>query len=165
MNRQLARQAKIDEIATLLVPVTDKQLILPNVAVAEILPWREPEPIADAPAWLLGMLDWRKQQVPLVSFEAINAEPPAVPQAGRRIAILNNVTGDPALPFCGIVTAGVPRLLRVLADEMGMDADALPGPAERARVMAAGERASIPDLAFIESQVAQELRALLQQTL
>src|SRR5690606_10648322 len=100
-----------------------------------------------------GRLTWRKLEVPLVSFEAINDEAFAAPAEGRRIAILNNVTGDPELPFCGIVTAGVPRLLRVLADEIGPDTDESAGPAELSRVVVAGERASIPDVAYIEAQL------------
>lgn len=157
MKRQLAQQSTINEISTLLVPVHGKHLVLPNVTVAEILPWHDPEPLAEAPGWFLGMLTWRKLGVPLISFEVLNGEPTADLVPGRRIAILNSVTGDPELPFCGIVTAGVPRLLRVLADEIGVDPnpDAVSGPAERSRVLVAGERASIPDVAYVEQRVQQ----------
>lgn len=155
MNRSLAQQPTLNEIATLLIPVNDKHLVLPNVTVAEIIPWQHPEPLDEVPNWLLGHIDWRQLSVPLVSFEAINDEPFAAPAQGRRIAILNGVTGDRRLPFCGIATSGMPRLLRVLADEVADDQDTSAGPAECYRVMVSGERASIPDVGYIESKLLQ----------
>lgn len=161
MKHSLVQRSAIGELATLLVPVHDRHLVVPNVTVAEIIPWRDPEPMAsEAPQWLLGMLDWRQLSVPLISFEAINQEPAAKAVTGRRIAILNDVIGAPDLPFFGVVTTGVPRLLRVLADEIGADPEATTGPAETARVLVAGERGSIPDIEHIEREIQQELARL-----
>lgn len=143
-------QPEVNQIATLLIPVSGKQLVLPNVNVAEIIPYREPAVAEDVPTWYLGRIEWRNTSVPVVSFEAINDEPFARPARNRRIAILNNVIGDPNLPFCGIVTEGLPRLLRLMADEIVTDSDSVAGPAETARVFVAGERAAIPDVAFIQ---------------
>lgn len=153
MNTMLQTQPAVNQIATLLIPVSGKHLVLPNVNVAEIIPYREPSPEEDVPTWYLGRLAWRATEVPLISFEAINDEPFAGRGRNRRIAILNNVTGDPTLPFCGIVTEGLPRLLRLLAEEIIEDPDFQPGPAELARVLVNGERASIPDVAYMQQQL------------
>ncbi len=146
---------EITQLSTLLIPVSGRHLILPNVTVAEIIPFREPvaAAIEDVPTWFLGYFEWRSSQVPLVSFEAINDEPFAARGYNRRIAILNNVLGDTALPFCGLVTEGLPRLQRLLADEIRDDNDATPGPAEIARVYINGERASIPNVGWIQQQL------------
>lgn len=146
-------QPEINQIATLLTPVSGKLLVLPNVTVAEIIPFREPRAEEDVPTWYLGRIQWRSSSVPVVSFEAINDEPFASQGRHRRIAILNNVTGDPNLPFCGIVTEGLPRLMRVMADEIVEDPDSPAGPAETLRVFVSGERAAIPDVAFIQNRV------------
>lgn len=144
---------EVNQISTLLVPISGRLLVLPNVAVAEIIPFRDPMVAEDVPTWFLGFFEWRSSQVPLVSFEAINDEPFAGRGFGRRIAILNNVTGDPNLPFVGVVTEGLPRLLRLAPDEIADDADSSAGPAELARVYINGERASIPNVAWIQQQV------------
>ncbi len=154
MNTMLQTQAPtaaVNQIATLLIPVNGKHLVLPNVNVAEIIPYREPTTEEDVPNWYLGRFDWRATEVPLISFEAINDEPFASRTRNRRIAILNNVTGDPSLPFCGIVTEGLPRLMRLMAEEIAEDPDISPGPAETARVLVNGERASIPNVAYIQN--------------
>ncbi len=156
MNDLMAAPERVIEVASLLIPITGRHLILPNVSVAEVIPYRVPELLADKPAWLLGQVAWRNQSVPVMSFEAINDEP-FTEVEGRRIAILNDVTGDPELPFCGIITAGVPRLMRVIAEELVVDPDTPPGPMEQFRVLVAGERACIPDLALLQSS----LRAVL----
>jgi chemosensory pili system protein ChpC len=150
MNTLLQTQPAVNQIATLLIPVSGKHLVLPNVNMAEIIPYREPAVEEDVPTWYLGRLSWRATEVPLISFEAVNDEPFAGRSRNRRIAILNNVTGDPSLPFCGIVTEGLPRLLRLLADEIVEDPEFAPGPAEIARVLVNGERASIPNVAYIQ---------------
>lgn len=149
----LQSQPAVTQIATLLIPVSGRQLVLPNVNIAEVIPYVAPTPAADVPAWHLGSFAWRSTQVPLIVFEAINDEPYTNPIPNRRIAILNNVTGNPMLPFCGIVTAGLPRLMRLLPEEIAVDTDVPAGPAEIARVLVNGERASIPDVAYIQNQL------------
>jgi chemosensory pili system protein ChpC len=154
--KPLIQTAAPTELATLLIPINGRQLILPNVTVAEIIPYTQPEAADDVPTWFLGYFPWRSQQIPLVCFEAINEEPFANNSADKRIAVLNGLVGE-RLPFCGIVTSGAPRLLRVLPDEMSDDANHTTGPAELARVMINGEHAAIPDVDFIQQQVLQLL--------
>jgi chemosensory pili system protein ChpC len=144
---------EVNQIATLLIPVSGRHLVLPNVSVAEIIPFRDPVAAEDVPTWFLGFFEWRSSRVPLVSFEAINDEPFAGRGYGRRIAILNNVIDDPNLPFVGVVTEGLPRLLRLVAEEIADDNDLTPGPAELARVYINGERASIPNVPWLQQQV------------
>lgn len=155
VNSMLQTQPVVTQIATLLIPVNGKQLVLPNVNVAEIIPFIEPVAEEDVPTWYLGRFTWRHTSVPLISFEAINDEPFASRVSNRRIAILNNVIGDPTLPFCGIATTGLPRLMRLLPEEISEDADSLLGPAEMIRVLVNGERASIPNVSYIQQQVVQ----------
>jgi chemosensory pili system protein ChpC len=149
VNSMLQTQPAVTQIATLLIPVSGKHLVLPNVNVAEIIPFVPPMAEDDVPTWYLGCFIWRNTRVPLISFEAINDEPFAARTSNRRIAILNNVTGDARVPFCGIVTEGLPRLMRLLPEEIAEDPDNAAGPAELVRVLVNGERASIPNVAYI----------------
>lgn len=152
MNSMLQTQPAVTQIATLLIPVSGKHLVLPNVNVAEIIPFVPPEAEDDVPNWYLGCFVWRSTRVPLISFEAINDEPFAARGGNRRIAILNNVLGDPLLPFCGIVTEGLPRLMRLVPEEISADEETIAGPAELARVLVNGERACIPNVAYIQQE-------------
>lgn len=153
MSGELQSATVANELATLLLPVYGKQLVLPNVTVAEIIPYVAPVVEEDVPAWYLGCFSWRSISVPLVSFEAINAEAFTGESPLRRIAVLNGVVDNPQLPFCGIVTQGVPRLMRVMPDEVACDDSAPVGPAELSRVLVSGEPAVIPNVDYIQQEL------------
>ena len=53
------------EIRGVMVPVTDGRVLLPNATVAEVISYTTPDPIAGAPAWLLGRLSWRGWRLPV----------------------------------------------------------------------------------------------------
>ena len=55
-------------IRGVLIQVAEARLLLPNATIAEVLSFSEPDPIADAPDWLLGRIRWRGWQLPLVGF-------------------------------------------------------------------------------------------------
>ncbi len=140
----------VTELATLLIPVEDKSLILPNVSVAEIFDFSEPKKEEDVPTWYLGRLLWRSTEVPLVSYEAVNEQPFVSKVDNAKIVIINGVSNVDELPFWGIVTQGLPRLLRVMGQEIAEEENASCGPAELMAVYINGELAFIPNLDFIE---------------
>lgn len=142
------------ELVTFLMPVTKRYLLLPNVTVAEIIHHRAPKQPDDMPTWFLGHLEWRGQQVPMVSFEALNEEPFQADGRRQNIAVLNGISNPEKLPFLAVLTQGAPRLMRITPDEIaaGSSQDRK-GPAELMVVSANGETASIPDLNFIENCV------------
>lgn len=142
-----------DEIATLLIPMNGKQIVLPNVSVAEIIPYEEPNPSEhDVPNWFLGRIRWRGILIPVISFEAINEEPFVSHSRSRRIAVINAVVDADQLPFCGIVTENVPRLMRIQPSDIIND-EIETGPAEIAHVITGGEQAVIPNVDFIQQQL------------
>lgn len=153
MSGQVQSASAVSELATLLLPVNGKQLVLPNVTVAEIIPYEVVQPVEDMPEWYLGMLSWRNQQIPLVSFDAMNGDSFSDHSSDQRIAVINSIVDDEQMPFFGVVTEGVPRLMRVMADEMSTDSGEQPGPAEVSRVMISGERAAIPDIDYIQQEI------------
>ena len=153
MIAEVRTTADSNELATLLIPMADRQLVLPNVAVAEIIAFIEPVSMSHMPDWFLGTFSWRNIDIPLVSFEIINQDREIPATRDRRIAVLNGFVNSELLPFCGVVTAGVPRLMRVNAGEVAIDEHSVPGPSESARVLVSGEPAIIPNIDYIQKQI------------
>jgi chemosensory pili system protein ChpC len=141
------------ELATLLIPLQNKQLLLPNVSLAEIVNYSELAEIKRSPEWVLGLLSWRKHNVPVVSFEVLNNEPFSFSMGDGRIAVLNAINDSEKLPFLGVLIKDIPRLSRVAAEELATDLTAKPGMVEQLIVTVNGEKASIPDLENIEKQL------------
>ncbi len=156
MSRQPALEnQQVNEVASLMIPIVDRVLLVPTVTVAEMIPYQEPMRNPEAPDWYLGDFGWRERQVPLVSFELINGEAKPNYGSGCRIAVLNNTGVNEKLPFLGIAAQGIPRLSRVKADEIQeMEGKSL----RRYELMAvshAGEEVIIPDVTALEQAIVE----------
>lgn len=143
--------AKVTDVSSMLLPVSDKLLLLPGVSVAEIVNYSYPEPSDDAPEWFYGHITWRKLPVPLVSFELLNQQTLSRSNVVPRIAVLNNTGVSDDMPFIAIVIQGIPRLLRVTPKDLSHENDISLAPAELAAIRtAADEMAFIPDVSVLE---------------
>ena len=143
-------EKKIEEVASLLIPLQGRTLLAPNVTVAEIVPVSQVAAVQDAPAWYLGNCSWREQTIPLLSFEVMNGEekPGVVPRS--RFAVLNTTGQHDSLPFIAILTQGLPRRARVTEEEITDREDADNKPFVAMHVSWAGEEAVIPNVEAME---------------
>lgn len=141
----------LEIISSFYLPVCTGKLLLPNVSVAEVVEYQQPEQ-SDGPEYHLGMVRWRGIQVPLVSFELANDQRFSVSKTSR-IAVINSVgEHNGKLPFFAMVTQGIPRLVKITEESIEHSPEK-PGPAESAKVRVDGEEASIPNLAYLESMI------------
>ena len=147
------------EVASLLLPLADKLLLLPHAAVAEIVPVGQTSGVADAPEWLLGEFIWREQAVPLISFELINAGNRPTVGSRSRIAVLNATGVSEELGFIAVLTQGLPRLARVTPDELSIMQDVERQPFDKLSVVWAGEQATIPDISKLEQAYLEYCKA------
>lgn len=141
-------------VRSMLIPLLGTHAVLPGATVAEIIPYHEPRQLQSMPPWLLGVLHWRGQDVPLICFEAVIGKslPRAYPQA--RIAILNTLNGDPTLRFLAVLIQGIPRQLHI--DSSIITAAKEKDPAHYgvlSYVFVEGAPALIPDLDYLEELV------------
>lgn len=143
-----------EQIASLLIPMIGRPLLLPNVSVAEIVGWTQPEKEEGSPDWMLGTVDWRGIQLPVVSLELMNNSEIEDAALGQRLAVVNGV-GEYKQNFYAISVQGIPRLVRVFPEEMGSQEDAVHDKAYDMTVTVSGERAVIPDLATVEQELNQ----------
>ena len=144
-------------VRSLLIPMVQEQILLPNASLAEIVTYTEPRTLEHSPEWLLGMLPWRGLDVPLVSFEVLQGGEKAETGKHSRIAILNTLGGNADLPFFAVVVQGIPHL--VLANQSVVTALA-EEKAEKegvlSHVLIEAEPAIIPDLDRMESIILAE---------
>lgn len=138
-------------ISSLYLPITDGKLVLPNVAVAEVIEYSRPKVKEGFPHYYLGDISWRGIDVPLLSFEEVNGGDRPPKNTEVRIAVLNNTgTDSKRLPFVAILTQGLPRLVKV-SEDIIQHASKSDLPAEHSRIRVDGEEAVIPNLNYLES--------------
>lgn len=139
-----------------LIPVHGRQLLLPNVSIAEVVDFEGTETGANTPDWLVGFVDWRGQKLPVISYDAANHGQFVVPGENRgRIIVLNTIgPGHQKSPFMALVTQGIPSQTRLDEDQV-RQLDAEPGPADLMQVEVDGDIAWIPNLEHLESLAAK----------
>jgi len=142
------------EIRCVLVPIGNLRLLLPNATIAEVVTHSTPEPVANAPDWLLGRIAWRGWRVPLVSFTQLAGTEEGDAELSVRVAVLKALGGNPRLPFIAVLTQGFPRLTTLNAELIIPTHDGSPlPPGVRAHVLVRDDVAMIPDLEWIEAEL------------
>jgi len=119
-----------NEIRTILAPLTDSYIMLPNSAVGEILNFIQPEPFKHAPSWLLGEIAWRGWQVPVINYERLLKDSSGTTISSKtRIMIVKTLGESTQVNYIGLVIQGLPRLKKVNASNLvEKQTEELPGP-------------------------------------
>lgn len=144
----------VDTIRTLIVPMQDRNLLLPNVAVAEVMPYIRPRSIDAAPDWLLGSISWRGKNIPLISYDRLNGIDTNDGLTQARIVVFNTVQSGSGLEFYALVTTGIPQLRRVNPDAL-QEVSGDPAEGALSQVQVGDILAIIPDLDALETTVAE----------
>ena len=112
--------AESEDIYCLIVPMRDKPILIPNKALAEIVPYIDSEPPPEEhERWHIGFLHWRGMLLPVVSFEKIyNPDYPAADRRQKMVAILHTQLGLKQRPYFALAVEGIPRLAPVSRDSV-----------------------------------------------
>jgi chemosensory pili system protein ChpC len=147
--------AVVKEVRSVLIPLGDRQLLLPNAVVAEVMGFQSPERVEEAPDWFLGNMVWRGVMIPVVSFEAMQGGSVVMPGHRGRIAIMNALDNHPRISHFGLVVQAIPSLVRVSVDNVlpGRDAEEVSDPLIRQAVELDMSPAYIPNLDEIEKRI------------
>jgi chemosensory pili system protein ChpC len=139
---------RASQLTGLLIPLADRHLLLPNVAVAELIDFQRGEPASDAPPWYLRQVTWRDQLLPLISFEAACGGASVVGERAR-IVVLNTLGGRPTLKFIALVIQGIPRSYKLDSQLSYVDVPLCR--LELAAVQVGEHVAKVPDLMGVEA--------------
>lgn len=148
-----------EALRCLLVPMqSGVTLLLPNSAVAEVVPYQTPadgadgaDGPADATSPRLGTLEWRGQRLTVLAFERLRGVPFRPPGRGARLIVLHRVGGAPAGRYYAIVGDAIPHLTVVREGSVTRDADAAAGGPVLEAVRVGDTPALVPDLDALEA--------------
>ena len=143
------------QVKCVLLTVNEDLLVLPNAAIAEIVPIRNIINVANKPDWMLGYLDWRGNSVPLVSFESLGGvRMPSLASGDVKAAVMYSVSDDKAFPYMSILVQGAPKVVSVDPTNIIANNDEqLNHPAVEQKVVLLEEDASIVDLEKLEQLI------------
>ena len=161
MSTSSQDSAASHDIRGVLIQIEGARLLLPNATIAEVLSYADPEPVENAPDWLLGRIRWRGWQLPLVAFARIAGLAQERGGLGSKVVVLKAMGGDAKLPHFALLTQGFPRLVTVSHDALVLDtgnSEALSNGVQ-ARVLLNDDAALIPDIDSVEASLREALAA------
>lgn len=158
----MQQKSQQDEVDSLFVQLNSDSLLLPMSSVAEVIQHVDCEPQADAPAWLLGWVEWRKQRVPFISLEVLAG---GDRQGGSEVSLAlvmntlnhsqNSATG---FPFYAIQIQDFPHLVRISEDDQLQEISGTTKTPHTTMKVGLDERvALIPDLESLEKYLSENL--------
>ena len=148
------------DIRGVLIQVAGARLLLPNATIAEVLSFADPEPVANAPDWLLGRIRWRGWQLPLLAFARLAGIADEQGGLGSKVVVLKALGGDAKAPFFALLTQGFPRLVTVSRDALvAQERDGELPAGVRAYVLLNEDEALVPDLEDVERLIGEALAA------
>lgn len=150
-----------NDIRGVMITVTNGRVLLPNATVSEVITFAVPEPVPNAPNWLLGRIRWRGWRLPLVSFARLAGYSETEGELGAKVVVLKALGGNPKLPYFAMLTQGFPRLVTVSHDSLtdsAAEGDEQP-PGVLIPVILRDDPAVVPDLAQIEQRISDALAA------
>jgi len=141
-------------ITSLVIPIGTAQLLLPSVAVAEILHERPLSTQLGEPDWLLGLLNWREHLIPVISLEELAGLEFPPPESEPRTIILY---GNPKnkVPYYAFKTQGMPHSLQVVKDLLLLPQEVNDKPGIIASVEIETRLTWLPDLDYIEEAISE----------
>lgn len=139
------------DIRGVMITVSEGRLLLPNASVAEVITFSDPEPVENAPDWLLGRIRWRGWRLPLLSFSRFAGWSTEEGQLGAKVAVLKALGGNPKLPFFAVLSQGFPRLVTVSKSALQEAHDIKELPLGiHSKVVLNDDAAVVPDLLSLE---------------
>ena len=145
-----------DELYSLLIPLADDSLVVPRACVKEVAAFRQPDVVEDAPAWLLGTVEWEQRRIPLLSFESLCGDAAPLLDTHTRLVVFRARNEAVEAGFFAIASQGLPRLVRlnpaILAPD-SVQTRAADSPV-LCRVRMVNQRPLIPDLDRVEAILA-----------
>ena len=145
------------DIRGVLISVNQGRLLLPNASVAEVITFSDPEPVENAPAWMLGQIRWRGWRLPLLSFSRFAGWSDEDGQIGAKVVVLKALGGNPKLPYFAVLSQGFPRLVTVAATALQQGAQRDLPIGIHSMVTLNDDAAAVPDLIGLETLIEEAL--------
>jgi len=142
-------------LACLLVDIGGYKALLPKSSMNEVIKYQNPEPFETAPEWLLGSVEWKNWQVPVISYAELSGLGNANAKASKHIILIKSLANNRQMPFIGVVIDAVPVDLGLENRDIVENLEAPPALGVFSNVKLAGkEDVIIPDLDRLNQLVA-----------
>lgn len=148
---------QMKELSVLLFELQQGKLLLPDIAIAEIIDYQASKEHGEQ-AWYLGQMQWRNTLLPVVFLEGMNSEQLIFEnQARMKAIVVHSLAPDAQLKYWAFVTPQAPKLQKVDAESLVIDSDAEAGAIQKVSTELYGEPVLMIDIEQVEKLIRQQL--------
>ncbi|MCF6263689.1 MAG: chemotaxis protein CheW [Xanthomonadales bacterium] len=142
-------------LACLLVDIGGYKALLPKSSMNEVIKYQKPKPFETAPEWLLGSVEWKNWQVPVISYAELSGLGKSDTKTSKYIILIKSLANNQQMPFIGVVINALPVDLGLEDSDIVENFEAPPALGVFSSIKLAGkEDALIPDLDRLNQLVA-----------
>ena len=155
-NYAIVNKDNTNELSCVIISTLGEQLLLPNICIAEIIKSSASSPCTDGPDWVLGLTGWRGQTLPIVHYGRLNGAQYSETDEmlhTRCMVVMNRARSATGPAFYALAATCLPRMVQLTDEDLNNDTETL-GCADVMRVRVGTEVATIPDLSYVEHQLA-----------
>jgi len=129
--------------------------LIPRSVMNEVIKYQSPEAFETAPEWLLGSIDWKNWQVPVIAYNRLTGLGKEAKKASPHILVIKSLANNRQMPYIGILIESPPQNLNIENDRLVENAEAHPALGVFSSVKLAGkEEVVVPDLDRLNQLVA-----------
>jgi chemosensory pili system protein ChpC len=158
--QQLTTDTNTDEmLPCLLIPIQGGRMVLPNVTIAELIPFQKPAVLDNVADWIVGEIEWRGTMIPVISYEEFSGFKKGPAGQDLRVAVVNSPNGEQGkMRFFGLLTQGIPSLIKLEEAAIKENQNAVLQKGQKMAVTLETGHATIPDLDMLEAEILKELK-------
>lgn len=154
VNKQADKKQQTG-LACVLIDIGGQKALLPKSSMNEIIKYQKPEPFETAPEWLLGSVEWKNWQVPVISYSRLSGVGEQSTKAASHIIMVKSLANNKQMPFIGILINSAPISLNLEDRDIVENLEATPALGVFSTIKLAGKKeALIPDLDRLNQLVA-----------
>lgn len=143
----MAQQAQAHRVHSIVIPTAGVSLVVPSATIAEVVNVSMVTPVPYSPEWNLGVIGWRGQAVPVVSFEGLMGDNVQTASLRSKIVIFYPLQGCKDSEFFAFLSSAEPQPYIVDEAVVVVDGDDIPGSPYIAAAIKINERvAGIPNM-------------------
>jgi chemosensory pili system protein ChpC len=142
--------ADLGPIQSVLIPTANATLLVPSTSVAEVAGVTSVSQTPAAPAFVLGVCNWRGLRLPVLSWEVLTGAGSAQPGPRSRLVVFYPLPGCDRLDFFAVLSTAAPQSRPINRDQLIAEPGAAQDGAYVASSCRIGDTAVvIPDLKAI----------------
>lgn len=111
-------QSKKEILRSILLPLRQGNLLLPHSSMVEIIPERISKPLENAATWVLGLITWNNEEIPLLELETAFGIQSSIKPKRPRLVVIPSLTTQHGYKYLAIRTTGVPTMIQLTGDEL-----------------------------------------------